>query len=186
MSKRGLEGRPLLVIPIAGLEEKEYPFSFVSDAEELGVEDSYRGEIKIKGVVSKVGGQFFVNGNITASQFGECDRCLQATEKSIEEDFAVYYRTGVAEQDADDDDAGDDVRVIAPEESSIDLDEDIRQVLRLQVPMKNLCSEDCKGLCPECGKNLNNEQCECESGPVDPRWAKLAGLFNKDSEADTN
>ena len=187
MSKRSQDGRPLLVVPIAGLEEKEYPFAFVADAEELGLEDSYRGEIRVNGVVSKVGGQFFLNGDIAALQTGECDRCLQPTEKSIERDFAVYYRVGIAEEDSDGEDAGnDEVRMIAPEESSIVLDDDIRQTLHLQIPMKNLCSEDCKGLCPQCGKNLNNEQCECSSGPVDPRWAKLAGLFNKDSEADTN
>ena len=58
----------------------------------------------------------------------------------------------------------------------LDLTEAVRQRALLVIPMKPLCREDCAGLCSECGRNLNLEQCGCTERPVDPRWAVLTGL----------
>ena len=49
----------------------------------------------------------------------------------------------------------------------------------LAVPMKNLCSEDCKGLCPKCGKNLNEGLCNCNEENIDPRWETIQKLKSK-------
>ncbi|HEX9975852.1 MAG TPA: DUF177 domain-containing protein [Dehalococcoidales bacterium] len=59
----------------------------------------------------------------------------------------------------------------------LDLTEAIRQYTLLAIPMKPLCQEDCAGLCPTCGANLNEKQCQCPPAPVDPRWAKLTILM---------
>ncbi len=58
----------------------------------------------------------------------------------------------------------------------LDLTEAIRQYTLIAIPMKPLCREDCVGLCPTCGCNLNNGPCNCPSKPVDPRWSKLSEL----------
>ena len=58
----------------------------------------------------------------------------------------------------------------------IDLTEAIRQYALLAIPMKLLCQEDCAGLCPNCGHNLNQGPCDCSSPESDPRWAKLNKL----------
>jgi uncharacterized protein len=72
-----------------------------------------------------------------------------------------------------------------PEESSsftiderhtLDLDEAIRQYALLAIPMKALCRKNCVGLCPKCGKNLNQGNCDCRIDETDPRWSKLADL----------
>jgi uncharacterized protein len=61
----------------------------------------------------------------------------------------------------------------------IDLGEMVREQLFLGVPMRRLCREDCKGLCPECGVNRNNERCDCvPKADVDPRLAELGKLFD--------
>jgi uncharacterized protein len=60
----------------------------------------------------------------------------------------------------------------------LDLTEAIRQYTLLSIPMKPLCQTDCAGLCPTCGTNLNEEQCQCLPKPVDPRWAKLDRLMS--------
>ncbi|MFC1871641.1 DUF177 domain-containing protein [Chloroflexota bacterium] len=61
----------------------------------------------------------------------------------------------------------------------LDLTEAVRQYALLVIPMKPLCREDCSGLCPECGQNLNQGLCHCPPQPVDPRWAVLTKLSNK-------
>jgi uncharacterized protein len=58
----------------------------------------------------------------------------------------------------------------------LDLTEAIRQYALLAVPMKPLCREDCAGLCPGCGRNLNQGGCDCPPQEADPRWAKLKNL----------
>jgi uncharacterized protein len=61
---------------------------------------------------------------------------------------------------------------------AIDVAEEVRQVITISVPLKLLCKEECKGLCPRCGKNRNVELCDCRDDEVDSRWQGLAGLIN--------
>jgi len=108
-----------------------------------------------------------------------CSRCLSrfgsdAVLKMEEESFpAVDPVTG---------------KTIAPLEESdgviglddqhvLDMEDVIRQYVLTEVPIKPLCREECSGLCPECGKNLNKEKRNCYTAPIDPRWGILAELF---------
>jgi uncharacterized protein len=71
------------------------------------------------------------------------------------------------------------------ENEQIDIDEMVLEQLELELPSRVLCSEDCRGLCPQCGADLNVEQCDCKA-PIDPRWQALAdikaGIEKKDNE----
>ncbi len=72
------------------------------------------------------------------------------------------------------------------ERNILDLTEATRQYTLLATPMKPLCQEDCVGLCPTCGQNLNQAPCNCPSQPADPRWAELSKLALADSQAPLN
>ncbi len=65
------------------------------------------------------------------------------------------------------------------EQHVLDLSEVMRQYALIAIPMKPLCQEDCAGLCPQCGSNLNQGRCNCPSQPVDPRWLELTKLANE-------
>ncbi|MFN3694656.1 MAG: YceD family protein, partial [Ignavibacterium sp.] len=65
------------------------------------------------------------------------------------------------------------ITYIKRETDKIDFDNDVREFAILAIPMKKLCKEDCKGLCPRCGADLNFEQCTCPKEEIDPRWEKL-------------
>ena len=69
------------------------------------------------------------------------------------------------------------------ERNLLDLTEAIRQYTLLAIPMKPLCQQDCAGLCPTCGSNLNQAHCDCPPAPGDPRWAELRKLLQSDSES---
>ena len=62
----------------------------------------------------------------------------------------------------------------------IDLDEIVREQILLALPTRQLCAEDCKGLCPSCGANLNEKACGCEQQQTDPRWSALEALKRGD------
>ena len=69
----------------------------------------------------------------------------------------------------------------------LDADDAVREALILSFPMRLLCSEDCPGLCPVCGKPLREGACGCVTREVDPRWAPLAALrFDDEEEAENN
>jgi len=68
----------------------------------------------------------------------------------------------------------------------LDLTEAIRQYALLAIPMKPLCSEDCAGLCPTCGCNLNQASCNCPPKPADPRWSELGKLVLANNQASVN
>ena len=136
-------------------------FEFVGTSEKLFGEDleDFTGEIKIVGEVEDVGKSFVVRGRIECKKIFICDRCLaQATENQVHE-FAEEF---------DKSEAVDDV---------IDLTDFLRDELLAAQPMKNLCKEDCKGLCPKCGANLNEGDCGCEKFIVDPRLAALENFY---------
>ncbi len=97
-----------------------------------------------------------------------CDRCMSEFER--EYCFSSEYIL-VRETNTDNDE------YVVCEDSKLDIDELVRMNLFLELPNKVLCKEDCKGLCSECGKNLNFDNCECEKKSIDPRLAVLGELL---------
>jgi uncharacterized protein len=109
-----------------------------------------------------------------------CARCVETVEHPLEASFDLLYRPiGV--------DASGAERAISTSETEIGyyngdglvLEDVLREQVLLSLPEKTLCRADCKGLCPGCGRNLNTEQCCCESTEADPRWSALSDLRSK-------
>jgi uncharacterized protein len=100
--------------------------------------------------------------------------------QDIQRDFELLYRPLGA-------DAGRDELSVTDAEAEIGyyqgdgllLEDVLREQVLLALPLKVTCREDCKGLCPECGKNLNQEQCSCSREVEDPRWAALKDVRSR-------
>ncbi len=87
------------------------------------------------------------------------------------------------ENDSEDIEAYDGNLIFLPfGEDSIDISENVHDALLLAVPIKPVCKDDCKGLCTQCGVNLNISDCSCEKNNTDSRWQALSNLANKSSE----
>jgi uncharacterized protein len=103
-----------------------------------------------------------------------CNRCLRRFRHPLKIKFEEEYVPTVDIHSGatlpPPDDAGS---FTIDERHNIDLTEAIRQYSLMAVPMKALCNENCAGLCPKCGKNLNLGKCDCPADASDPRWAKL-------------
>lgn len=102
-----------------------------------------------------------------------CDRCLEAFAIPCECAFELLFHIGKEDLQTEE----EDVVLLAPETAEVDLAEWIVEQLILSIPMKLLCREDCQGICPGCGANLNQEACRCGEKPGDPRWEKLRELL---------
>jgi uncharacterized protein len=116
-----------------------------------------------------------------------CSRCLSQfrcpVKMNIEEEYfpTINVVSGMAIPLPDDPGS-----FTVNEQNILDLTEAIRQYVLLAIPMKPLCREDCAGLCPTCGCNLNQLSCNCLTKPVDPRWAVLSRLALRDNHVSGN
>jgi uncharacterized protein len=106
-----------------------------------------------------------------------CSRCLEGFPLVVDEAFDVLFlphaEPSTAEERAVED---DDLSTAYYSDNVIDLGQLVQEQCYLVVPMKPLCSEGCRGLCPECGINLNAASCDCRQEWVDPRLAVLHNL----------
>ena len=99
-----------------------------------------------------------------------CDRCMTPYREAHKIPVEHVLVTSLNREDNDE--------LILVESDEIDLDELVESDILLTLPMKHLCREDCKGLCMQCGKNLNEGDCGCSSKPVDPRLEALRKLLD--------
>jgi uncharacterized protein len=106
-----------------------------------------------------------------------CARCVEPVEIPLKGEYDLIFRPAGADAEAT------ERSITAPEteigyyqKDSLFLEDVLREQVLLSLPVRTLCKEDCKGLCPRCGENWNNKECSCEKGPADPRWEALAGL----------
>jgi uncharacterized protein len=115
-----------------------------------------------------------LRGRLSAGLELQCARCLDPVPQDVKREFDLLYRPLGA-------DAGKDELSVTDAEAEIGyyqgeglaLEDVLREQILLALPLKVTCRADCKGLCPQCGKNLNQEQCSCSTEVEDPRWAAL-------------
>ncbi len=121
--------------------------------------------------VEKIQRMYRVHITLKTTAHYRCDRCLDEFDTDFTADIEQQYLKGKGEL------LDEDIIRIANDATKIDLNPVIAEMMLLNHPLKMLCSEDCKGICPHCGANLNYEACRCTEVPVDPRWEKLKGLI---------
>ena len=128
----------------------------------------------VKGTVRRAGNDVSVNGHVDARVQVECDRCLKPVELPVSADFDLEYITG-AEYESSSAAAlsEEELTVSVFDGNGIDVDEIVKEQILLEVPARTLCRDDCKGICPECGADLNTGDCGCTPNEIDPRWAAL-------------
>ena len=164
-------------IKLENLEGGRGDFAHVYQPEELNPVDervNLAQPATVKGRIRLSGNEVFVEGHVEARARLECDRCLKPVELPVSADFALEYITG-AEY------ASSSAAALSEEEmsvsvfdgESIDVDEIVKEQILLEVPARTLCREDCKGICAECGIDLNTGECSCTPNEIDPRWAAL-------------
>ena len=122
----------------------------------------------------QVGHDVVVRGRLSGDAALECRRCLKAIEVPIDEEVAVLYQSGIDRAEAEE----AEVYPLPERGKELDLSDMVREHLVLAVPAYPTCSETCKGLCPHCGKNLNEGPCECAPAEQDDRWAALRKLMS--------
>jgi len=124
----------------------------------------------------RAGTELFFEGELHAATTATCARCAEEFEAARDRDFRFVLAPKSAGLDGGKDLRDEDLEFSTYDGDQIDLSPLVREQLLLSLPTRPLCREDCRGLCPKCGINLNNGQCSCSEEAVDPRLAPLRNL----------
>jgi len=112
----------------------------------------------------------------------KCARCLEAVPLSLDSKFDLLYRPLKTQAQGGSDEVSiteADTEIGFYQGEGLALEDVLKEQVLLAVPAKALCREDCKGLCPQCGQNLNTGSCNCAEKRTDPRWEALADIREK-------
>lgn len=150
------------------------PFSCSVDLSDLqyGASHPVTEPVEASGTVRNTAGVLVMSGSIKTCLHGVCDRCAAEFTREVEYPIQAVLVEELANEE------NEDEWVFPLEGESADLEDIVRTVFVLNMESKLLCKPDCKGLCCQCGKNLNDGPCSCQK-ELDPRFAALRQLLNK-------
>ena len=169
----------MIKIKVSSLSNGRYDFDFEGNVSDLDIPEPYTGKFNSNIVLDKFEDQIILNAETGISANLICDRCAREFQSIIKSHFKLVYLFRIASSDDETD--REEVIYLHPENDKIELDKDVRDYAILAIPMKNLCSADCKGLCTRCGKNLNDGPCNCTEITVNPIWEPLQKLKTKNN-----
>jgi uncharacterized protein len=181
-----------LILNVDALESANQPFEADLPREFIdgvlrappATEFSADGATRLRGAATRLGRKVLVQARFRVPLAGQCRRCLkplhldepvELVRAYLPEDRAhgpAEHRGGRTEDSVHPDLA--DGESYAGKE--VDLAPAVREQILLQIPPPPLCRDDCPGLCPRCGKDLNEGDCGCDRAAMDPRWAALKGI----------
>lgn len=175
------------MLPILNGSKTKLAFSYELRTEENEVfaddgfvfhDITFTKPIAVSGEVISQAGYMELHLEAVVSYATHCARCLQPIEDELtfRVEKPIAGKTGALRLENKDTDEDDYVLI---EDNALSLDEPVSEQIFAEFPMRHLCREDCKGLCPKCGKNLNEGECGCDLHEQDPRLAALAKLLEK-------
>jgi uncharacterized protein len=171
------------------LHKVEFHEEFQPEAIDLGPDLRQEGRLKTNGRAELIeehhGRKGIIQdirlvGDLSARVELSCARCLDPVQRTVEKPFDLLYRpqgtdAGVSEISVTQAEA--DIGYYRGE--GLLLEDVLREQVLLSVPLKVVCREECKGICQQCGGNLNEQTCDCTQQLEDPRWAALKDLKAK-------
>ncbi len=128
-------------------------------------------------LLPNTGGEVRIRGRLSVSIEAECDRCLGSAVFPLDQQFDLFYRplATIARDEEVAIDEGE-AEIGFYQGGGIELEDVLREQILLMLPMQRVCSAACKGICPVCGKNRNENPCDCHAAGMDDRWAGLRNL----------
>ena len=159
-----------MLIDVKYLADKKENFNFSESFELPRGDYMMKVSAVVTGNVYRQGTDYIVDGKVKTVLNLNCDLCLSAFETKLDFDLNEIFSEN----------PDSDEEIWGLSDKTIDLKPAVIANIILNMPMQVLCSDDCKGLCPKCGHNLNDGDCGCDRGYVNPQFEKLLNLFNDD------
>ncbi|MBR5155701.1 MAG: DUF177 domain-containing protein [Clostridia bacterium] len=157
--------------PIANIDGKKLDIDVEIDFDNNDMGICFLKPVRVLGRMVNMGGSLELSASASTALRYTCDRCLECFEREFECSFDEVLKKEDTRLEDENPDA------IYFQGNSLDIDDIVLNNIIVSLPLKSLCSEECKGLCPKCGQNLNLEQCKCDTRVSDPRFDVLDKFF---------
>ncbi len=169
------------VIPLATLREGVNRLELTGSPEDVDIpkgEVELVGEIGFRGILIRSEARVEVQATVRARVRQLCDRCVAPVETSIEVPSRLFCdRRGSIEIESRSEGSAEEPGLMYHDGRTLDLRDQIRELVLLEVPWHPLCSPECKGLCPQCGKDRNHVDCGCSGEERDSPWDVLRTMI---------
>lgn len=137
---------------------------------------SFSSPAKVTGVITDNAGYMRMTLSVTLPYVALCARCA----KEVGGEFSIDFERTVVPDGMVEDVEEKEEDFVVVQNGMLDIDEQLAEILLLDFPTRVLCSEDCKGLCHKCGKDLNEGECGCSKVDINPAFAKLLSMFDEE------
>ena len=163
--------------PILKGEKSEISVDYLLQIEDDLGDIEFPDRFSVKGLVKDMAGYITLTLDTKVTYSTSCARCL--TPVTVNKEIR-FEKTVVTENTELQNEENDDY--IMSKDGYIDADEALIEQIILEIPLKHLCKEDCKGLCPKCGTDLNQSTCSCDTSDPDPRFDVLRKLLENNKK----
>jgi uncharacterized protein len=162
-----------MIIAIKDLKEgiNELEETVPSEYYKFPESEFYPNPISLRIYVDRLENLFRFKISVSTETIFSCDRCLENYKASFDETIEHLYQLGHSELDSD------EIEYLPDSSKEIDISKPIQDAFVLNRPIQLLCKKDCKGLCVNCGVDLNKNSCNCHESETDPRFEKLKSLL---------
>lgn len=147
-----------MIVKYTNFSDGIHQFALTESAKKLELAAPFFGNVEINCKMDKSPHQIVLDCDLLLHSKLICDRCAQEFESDLTNHFQISYLFSKESQKVDD----FNFKFLSPDQNKIDITEDVFEYADLSIPMKKLCCDDCKGLCPTCGTNLNVKKCSCK------------------------
>ncbi|HMA63479.1 MAG TPA: DUF177 domain-containing protein [bacterium] len=161
-------------IELSSFTEKITKLDKDFEPEAIGLEEEgFVNQINLEAhVIKEETNRIWLEGQVNAHINSNCDRCLEPFVEDVSQKIRLLF-----DPKEKDNKQEEDTFIVTSD--TLDLAKFLKDSLLLAIPSKHLCDPKCKGLCPQCGVNLNEQSCECEIESIDPRLEKLKEIKSK-------
>jgi len=171
-----------MVIDLTELEERETPWQKQVEPEEIGLtypDYEFAKLVHVDLRITRGETQYVIQGSISTVAKTQCVKCLEPFTLPVEEHigWAVQVISNPAARAREDD--SEDFWFIEKGTAQLDITSRVREAILINLPNHPKCVEDCRGLCPRCGANLNEGACACRGETTDSRWGPLKDILDK-------
>ncbi len=140
-----------MLIDISKIKSSTGDVLVIDETLDISELDPAFSDVKVEGKIKNIAGVLTIKAVISGIYTSVCDRCMEDASVKLEAKLDTIFDLNEAKDDS-----------LTLENGKIDLTRTAYDALSLEIPMVLLCKEDCKGICPNCGANLNVEECRCE------------------------
>ncbi len=162
-----------MIIKFTNYTDGIHEFRFDIKAKNIGLPEEFSDGLAIDVVMDKSIHQLVLDCKLKTVALLNCDRCTEPFDLNIFTEFRLVYLFKHKEYIENE---NINLIYLSPEDTKIDITEEVKEYCMLSIPLKVLCKEECKGLCSICGINLNLESCDCKRDKYNPIWEKLNKL----------